>query len=192
MKKGILLLVILFFTVGCGGSGGQVETAVSDPDATIDPAAALQAKLQATVDAQQGDRAEQIAAWLIELDEAEAKWEANGVQNYTMTINYSSSNTVNQTLYNVTVVNNEIADFNVSCLAIGTNPTCINEEVPESTLTVPGLFELARNALTTDTMNENGNGFRFEETLGYPRHVNLKSQGTWPWVWRVTAFQIDE
>ena len=192
MKKGILLLFILFFTIGCSGRGGQPETAASESNPTVDPVVALQAKLQATVDAQQVDRAEQIATWLTELDAAEAKWEANGVEDYTITINYTGSNTVNQTLYIVEVANNEIVDYTVTCAFFGTNTSCINEEVPESTLTVPGLFELAREALTTDTINEGGNGFRFEETLGYPRHVALKSQGNWPWAWRVTDFQLEE
>lgn len=192
MRKWILLVftMLLMLLVGCGGAG-NVETAVTDPNATIDPAIALQAKLQATIDAQQGDRAEQIANWLAELESAEAKWEANGVQNYTITVNYSSSNTVNQTIYTVQVENGEIVDHRVSCLAFGTNQTCINEEVPIESLTVPGLFELAQNALKTDTINEVGNGFNFEETYGYPQSINLKSMGQFPWLWRVTNFQID-
>lgn len=189
MKKGIFLLIILLLLVGCGG---QTETAASDANATVDPVVALQAKLQATADAQQVDRAEQIATWLTELDAAEAKWEANGVESYTITVNYTGSNTINQTIYVVQVANNEIVDYTASCVFFGTNTSCINEEVPENTLTVPGLFELAREALTTDSINEDGNGFRFEETLGYPRHVALKSQGSWPWAWRVTSFEIDE
>ena len=190
MRKWILGLVLLFL-VGCGGAA-DVETAVTDPDATLDPAAALQAKLQATVNAQQGDRAEQIANWLTELENAEARWAANGVQNYTITVNYSSSNTVNQTLYTVQVENGEVLDHTVACAVFGTDLNCIIEEVPLESLTVPGLFELAQNALTTDTINEVGNGFNFEETYGYPQNINLKSQGQFPWLWRVTNFQIDE
>jgi len=190
MKKWIFV-VLLFLLMGCGG-GGNVETAVTDSDATVDPAAALQAKLQSTIEAQQGDRAEQIATWLTELDAAEAKWAANEVENYTITVNYTGSHTVNQTIYIVEVQNGEIADYTVSCLFFGTNNSCINEEVAENTLTVPGLFALARKALTTDTINDGGNGFRFEEELGYPRHIALKSQGTWPWAWRITGFEINE
>ena len=181
--KYLLTLVALnFLSIGCGGAS-------AGPTPTVDPAAAMQAAIQATIAAEQGNRGEQIAAWLAELDAAEKLWQEQGIDDYTIVVAYTPSHTVNQSIYTLTIENDEIVEDSANCVAFGTNPTCIIEQIDLATLTVPGLFATARNALVNDTINDVGNEFNFHETYGVPQLISLRSTGQFPWFWQVNSFE---
>ncbi len=68
---------VVFFIVLIWGSLGCSSADSSGPTPTVDPAQAMQAAIQATMAAEAGNRGQQMAVWLAELDEAEARWAAN-------------------------------------------------------------------------------------------------------------------
>jgi len=79
-QKLSFFVITIMLTVGCTGRSA------AGPTPTVDPALALQAAIQATMAAEAGNRGEQIAVWLAELDEAEARWKTNPVENYEIEI----------------------------------------------------------------------------------------------------------
>lgn len=186
-KQCIIFIILIVATVGCGGRASSNE-----PTPTADPAAAMQAAIQATIAAEQGNRGEQINAWLAELDAAEKLWQEQSINDYTIVVAYTPSHTVNQSIYTLTVADGEIVEDSATCVAFGTNPTCVVDELDLATLTVPGLFAAARNALVNDTVNDSGNDFNFHETYGLPQLISLKSPGQFPWFWQVNSFQVTE
>ena len=96
------LIFLGLILIGCGGG------ASSEPTPTPDAAAAMQAAIQATIAAEQGNRGEQLATWLEELDAAEMLWQEQEIDNYEIVVVYTPSHTVNQSLYTLTVENGEI------------------------------------------------------------------------------------
>ncbi len=186
-KQLFLFFVLMVISISCGSRTSNVG-----PTPTVDPAQAMQAAIQATMAAEAGNRGEQIIAWLAELDEAEKLWQEQGIAHYTIAIAYTPSNTVNQSIYTLTVENGEIVAESATCVAFGTNANCVVEDLDTTTLTVPGLFTTARNALESDTINDTGNGFNFHELYGLPQFIGLRSTGQFPWFWQVNSFEVLE
>lgn len=190
LKCSLILIGLILVSVSCGGGAGNAGP--TRPTPTVDPVQAMQAAIQATIAAEQGNRGDQIAAWLVELDEAEKMWQEQDIDDYTITVAYTPAHTVNQSIYTLTVENGELVADSATCLAFGTNPNCIVETIDIATLTVPGMFAAARNALTNDTINDVGNGFNFHETYGLPQFIALRSTGQFPWFWQVNGFEVVE
>lgn len=185
--------LFLFFTlllsgIGCGGEASNPDSSSPTPDA----AAAMQAAIQATIAAEAGNRGQLLATWAEELEAAETAWQAQEISRYMIVVAYTPSHTVNQSIYTLTVDNGEIVEESATCVAFGTNPSCVVEDIDPNTLTVPGLFATARNALNNDLINDTGNGFNFHDTYGLPQFIGLRSGGQFPWFWRVNAFEVLE
>ena len=184
-KHLFILLIVILFSVGCGGND-------AGPTPTVDPAQAMQAAIQATIAAEQNNRGEQLIAWQSELDAAEKLWQDQNISSYTIVVAYTPSHTVNQSIYTLTVENGEIVDDSSTCAAFGTNLTCIIEQIDLDTLTVPGLFANARNALANDTINDSGNRFNFHDVYGVPQFILLQPTGQYPWFWQVNSIEVVE
>ena len=186
-KQLFLFTLLLLGSLGCGGTTSKVG-----PTPTVDPVQVMQAAIQATIAAEQGNRGASLATWAEELEAAEQVWQEQGIDHYTITVAYTSSDSVNQSIYTLTVEDGEIIDDGATCVAFGTNSSCVIEDIDLVTLTVPGLFALARNALESDTVNDVGNDFNFHETYGVPQFISLRSTGQFPWFWQVNAFEVLE
>ena len=189
MKKLFLLLCLPLLLIACAGSSNE-PAANTEPPATEDPALALQAALQATMAAEQGDRGEQIAAWLAELETAESKWQTNPLQNYKIEVIYVNSNKAIIQIHTLTVKDGEIVDDTVRCSEQQQN--CNFEQIDLANLTIPGLFTMARASLVNDEVNENSGGFQFHEEYGFPQFIGLKTTGGFPWYWQVESFEVLE
>ena len=186
-KQILVFVAILCLTVSCGGA----ETSAA-PTPTVDPAQAMQAAIQATMAAEQGNRGEQMAAWLTELDEAEAQWKANPVENYQIELLYVESPKQVIQIHTVTVADGAVVDEAVRCSDQA--PNCIFSDIPTERLTIPGLFQTARAALQNDEINEFGGGFDFHETYSFPQRISLRTTGAnaLPWYWQVESFTVNE
>ena len=186
----LLLFISLLLLAGCQ-SGGADAGEVEGPTPTVDPVIAFQAAIQATIAAEESDRAELIAQWLEDLDEAQAAWEASPVENYTISVIFTPQTTVNQSLYTITVENGEITNQTSTCAAFGTNANCIVDDIDYNNVTIPGLFGMAQNALANDMINQDI-PLDFHEEYGFPQFIALQSSGQFPWFWQVTSFQPTE
>lgn len=186
-QKLSILIITIMLAVGCGSG------AVSDaPTPTVDPAQAMQAAIQATMAAESGNRGEQIATWLAELDEAEARWAANPLENYEIEVLYVESSRQVIQIHTVTVEDGTVIAEDTRCSDQATG--CVISKIPADRLTIPGLFQTARNALENDEINEFGGGFKFHETYGFPQHISLRTSGAnqLPWYWQVESFTVKE
>ncbi|MAT95872.1 MAG: hypothetical protein CL608_01795 [Anaerolineaceae bacterium] len=186
-QKLSILLITIMLAVGCGR--GAVNDA---PTPTVDPAEAMQAAIQATMAAESGNRGEQIATWLAELDEAEARWAANPLENYEIEVLYVESSRQVIQIHTVTVEDGTVIAEDTRCSDQATG--CVISKIPTDRLTIPGLFQTARNALENDEINEFGGGFKFHETYGFPQNISLRTTGTnaLPWYWQVESFTANE
>lgn len=182
-----ILFILIMLTAGCGGGASS-----TDPTPTVDPAQAMQAAIQATMAAEAGNRGEQIATWLAELEEAEARWAANPVENYEIEVLYVESSRQVVQVHTVAVADGVVAAEDVRCSDQA--PGCVISQIPADRLTIPGLFQTARNALENDEINEFGGGFKFHETYGFPQNISLRTSGAnqLPWYWQVESFTINE
>ncbi len=187
LKQLFLLIVLIVGSIGCGGGASN-----PGPTPTADPAQAMQAAIQATMAAESGNRGEQIAAWLAELDEAEARWAANPVENYEIEVLYVESSRQVIQVHTVTVEDGAVAAEETRCSDQATG--CVISKIPADRLTIPGLFQTARNALENDEINEFGGGFKFHETYGFPQNISLRTTGAnqLPWYWQVKSFIVNE
>lgn len=185
--KQLFLFVLIWGGIGCGGKSDD-----QGPPPTADPAQAMQAAIQATMAAEAGNRGEQIATWLAELGEAEARWAANPVQNYEIEVLYVESSRQIIQIHTVTVADGTVVAEDVRCSDQA--PGCVFSEISPERLTIPGLFQTARAALENDEINEFGGGFRFHEMYGFPQHISLRTTGVnqLPWYWRVESFIVNQ
>ena len=182
------LLVILAVTA-CGG-----KTAVSNPDAptpTTDPVQAMQAALQATAAATDADRRTIIAQWQHNLADAEARWQANQVNDYTITVAYSPESTIDRSVYIIRFVDGEIVEESADCIAGSDNKGCVIERIDRTNLTVPGLLGMAKNALENDLIDVEY-PLEFHETYGYPFQIGLETRSILGFYWRVESFTVNE
>jgi len=186
-KQLFLLIVLIVGSLGCSGGASN-----PGPTPTVDPVQAMQAAIQATMAAEAGNRGELLATWAEELEAAEKTWQEQGIHRYTIVVAYTSSHTVNQSIYTLTVDNGEIVEDSATCVAFGTNSNCVIDDIDLTALTVPGLFATARNALNSDTINDTSGGFNFHETYGVPQFIGLRSTGQFPWFWQVNTFEVLE
>ncbi|MCA9934808.1 MAG: hypothetical protein H6662_12845 [Ardenticatenaceae bacterium] len=184
MAKRLFVLVSLLILVGCGA--GNAETAVPTP--TTDPSLVLQASIQATIAAQIGNRSENLSRWLLELNDAEALWEAAGVHEYTLSVLYvNSPRNIVQT-HHLRVQDGAVVEESVEC-----NPkeTCIIQKIDPNQITVPGLFAIAHDALRNDEINDNGTEFNWDPMYGVPEWISLRS-ANYPVYWQVLDFAVIE
>lgn len=186
-KQLFLFILLVLGTVGCGGRVNN-----DDPTPTVDPAQAMQAAIQATMAAESGNRGEQMATWLAELDEAEARWAANPVENYQIEVLYVETSRQVVQVHTITVDDGAVVAEDVRCSDQA--PGCVINKIPAERLTIPGLFQTARNALENDEINEFGGGFKFHETYGFPQNISLRTSGAnqLPWYWQVESFTVNE
>ena len=191
MKKLLFAMVMITIFVACGSGDGNesIAEAETGPTPTVDPALALQAAIQATMAAEQGDRGEQIATWLAELETAESKWATNPLENYELEIIYVNSNKSAIQIHSVVVEGGEVVSNDVRCS--DQQPNCVFIEVDEALLTIPGLFGMARNALVNDEVSDTSGGFQFHEAYGFPQFIGLQTPGGFPWYWQVQSFSTE-
>lgn len=190
MKKSLMMLLFALVFTACGGSGGGEPVMGTDPTVTVDPAIALQVALQATMAAEEGDRGEQIAAWLTELETAESQWAANPLRNYELEILYVDSNKNAIQIHTVVVENGDVKSNDIRCSEQVTN--CVFTEIDDAVLTIPGLFGMARSALVNDEISVKSGGFKFHETYGFPQFIGLQTSSGAPWYWQVQSFAATE
>lgn len=184
-----LFLLSLVVLAGAGCSSRPED---DSPAPTADPAAALQAAIQATMAAEQANRGEFLAAWLGDLVEAEDRWSDNPVTNYDIEVLYVESGRQVIQIHSLTVVEGEVVAEEVRCSEQFQN--CIFADIPTGRFTVPGLFQTARFALENDEINANSGGVSFHETYGFPQFIGLRSPGAnpLPWYWQVETFSVKE
>ena len=191
MKKLLFTTLMLIILVACGNGEGDVpaDEVESGPTPTVDPAIALQAAIQATMAAEQGDRGEQIATWLAELETAESKWATNPIENYEIEIIYVNSNKNAIQIHSVVVEDGQVVSNDVRCS--DQQPSCVFIDVDEEVLTIPGLFGMARTALVNDEVSETSGGFQFHDEYGFPQFIGLQTPGGFPWYWQVQSFSTE-
>lgn len=183
----LTFFILILVSVSCGS-----DTSSAGPTPTTDPAAAMQAAIQATMAAEQGNRGEQIAAWLTELEEAEARWAANPVSNYEIEVLYVESTRQIIQFHTITVVDGVVTNEALRCSDQFVN--CIFAEIETERFTIPGLLQTARATLENDEVNDASGGFDFHETYGFPQLIGLRSPGanSPPWYWQVESFAVTE
>ncbi len=186
-QKLSIFIITIMLAAGCGGGASSTE-----PTPTVDPAQAMQAAIQATMAAEAGNRGEQMTTWLAELDEAEARWAANPVENYQIEVLYVETSRQVVQVHTITVADGAVVTEDVRCSDQA--PGCVISKIPAEHLTIPGLFQTARNALENDEVNEFGGGFNFHETYGFPQNISLRTSGAnqLPWYWQVESFTVNE
>lgn len=146
-----------------------------EPTATADPAAAMQAALLATSEAQPGGYEQFKATWQAELETAEATWAAHPIDDYQITLTYSDDLRQAFQIHTLTVVDGEIVNESTECGSGEKN--CIFARVAPENMTVPGLFAIVHEALELEELDEANVGVRFDEEVGYPQFIKLKGAG---------------
>ena len=187
MKKLMHLIMLLCagaFLAGCTG-GGETE---AGPTSTPDAAAAMQAAIQATMAAEQADRGEQIANWLVELEAAQEIWDNAEIDAYEISVLYVDTTRQVIQQHFLEVRDGEIVRAEAACGE--QNPNCVIADINVENMTVSGLFSLAYNALVNDEINEFSGGFQFHEAAGFPQFIGLRAPNQVPWYWQVQSFTI--
>lgn len=183
-KRYFFTFLLLLVATGCR----QLSPADATP--TVDPVIAMQALLQATIDADTGHHFT-LDEWQAGIEAGKQRWASADVNDYLITVAYFSVMNEGQSIYTVEVRDGEIVEQTETCNSFGTSSGCVIERIDIETVTVPGLFNLVESGMSNETLNFEMLEPKFDEAFGYPAAVSiLPSSSINAGFWRVESFEL--